>query len=49
MLMLMDLQAARADSAMMSGVRLIVSQAAISTVATMMGFAMGRFNTYKPM
>ncbi|KAG2188165.1 hypothetical protein INT44_000916 [Umbelopsis vinacea] len=42
------LQAARADSAMMSGVRLIVSQAAISTVATMMGFAMGRFNTYKP-
>lgn len=43
------LQAARGDSAMMSGVRLIVAQASISSVATFMGWAMGRFNTYKPM
>ncbi|KAG2177758.1 hypothetical protein INT43_003005, partial [Umbelopsis isabellina] len=42
------LQAARGDSAMMSGVRLIVSQAAISSIATLMGWVMGRFNTYKP-
>ncbi|KAI8584263.1 hypothetical protein K450DRAFT_218946 [Umbelopsis ramanniana AG] len=41
------LQAARGDSATMSGVRIIVGQASICIVSTVSGYLMGRFNSYK--
>ncbi|CAO3663034.1 unnamed protein product [Umbelopsis ramanniana] len=41
------LQAARGDSATMSGVRIIVCQASICIVASVTGYLMGRFNSYK--
>ncbi|KAH8550608.1 major facilitator superfamily domain-containing protein, partial [Umbelopsis sp. PMI_123] len=41
------LQAARGDSATMSGVRIIVGQAAICTVSGFTGYLMGRLNSYK--
>ncbi|KAJ2959463.1 hypothetical protein NQZ79_g5047 [Umbelopsis isabellina] len=42
------LQAARGDSATMSGVRIIVGQAAITVTSSIGGYLMGRFNSYKP-
>ncbi|GAB5592217.1 hypothetical protein Unana1_07117 [Umbelopsis nana] len=42
------LQAARGDSATMSGVRVIVGQASICVVSALTGYAMGTLNSYKP-
>ncbi|KAG2182178.1 hypothetical protein INT43_007105, partial [Umbelopsis isabellina] len=47
-LTIFGIQAARGDSATMSGVRIIVGQAAITVTSSIGGYLMGRFNTYKP-
>ena len=43
------IQAARDDSATMSGVRIIVGQAAICIMSASAGYLMGVLNSYKPM